>query len=104
MEQFLIQQSRFNERLALVEERSELSQLNRQRLRARSSESTCTHFQSSKAPGIDKAKFASGSELGDQMCMLLNFRFGRGDDHASGHAEMHDPLASFAAFRFQVKN
>src|ERR1700681_1807751 len=86
MQQLLIQQRCFDKRCALSKQRREFSKLNGQRFGTRPSESTGADFQTAKTPGVDEPQLTSGSKLGDQMGMLLDFRFGRCDDHASSHA------------------
>src|SRR5581483_3801876 len=91
-EQFLVEQSPLDWRLTSAEQIDEFFYFNFERLRSR-----CLKFvgdaQPPEAAGIDKEHFPAGCEARNRMCVLFNFGRGIADQHASGHAEVNDPLS-----------
>ena len=55
------------------------------------------HAEFAKHARIDKTQLAAGGECCDQVRVLGYVGAGLADQHASRHAEVHDPLRRFSA-------
>src|SRR5947209_1727327 len=51
--------------------------------------------EASEAAGVHETHFGAGFEGGDGVCVLFDIGAVGDDEHASGHAEVDDPLPEF---------
>ena len=98
-QQLLIEQRALDRRLALAKELDKAIGLRLQWLVAGSSETADGflvephHRQPAEAPRIDEAQLAPGLQLEHGVGVLQQLIIGLRHLHASGHAEVHDPLS-----------
>ena len=103
MQEFLVQERGLDRRLAFTEEADEQVKVDAERFGAGTAKATrrfsvgANDGQASESSGIDEAQFSSRRKFYDGVSVGCEIRRWFGNDEATGHAEVDDPLCRLLA-------